>query len=188
MFGRLREIDEELSQLPDQLAPLEKQVERGREVLAHSEQNNPMRQVLPMLLRQAERNHVENLGWLVGLQSIDPGAVAANVMKFMLSAVGKAGAGAAAPAAPAGGEGATANAPGVPPYEQSLSELVRIEGAAGLPPGTVEGVLGQWERTVRPMHVAYVAPSRAHAQVVLDGEGDIRDSVARLLSLLPDPV
>jgi uridine kinase len=53
---------------------------------------------------------------------------------------------------------------------------------------TVEGVLGQWERTVRPMHVAYVAPSRAHAQVVLDGEGDIRDSVARLLSLLPDPV
>jgi hypothetical protein len=145
MFGRLREIDEELSRLPDQLAPLEKQVERGREVLAQSEQNNPMRQVLPTLLRQAERNHVENLGWLVGLQSIDAGAVAAAVMKFMLGAVGKGGAGAAGgAAAPAGGEGAGAAAPsGVQAYEQSLSELVRIEGGSGLPPGTVEGVLAR---------------------------------------------
>jgi uridine kinase len=50
---------------------------------------------------------------------------------------------------------------------------------------TVEGVLGQWERTVRPMHVEYVAPSRQHASVILDGEADVALSVERLMSLFP---
>lgn len=50
---------------------------------------------------------------------------------------------------------------------------------------TVESVLGQWERTVRPMHVEYVAPSREHANILLDGEGDVAASVDRLMSLLP---
>ncbi len=123
MFGRLREIDDELAQLPEQLAPLEKQVERGREIVTQSEQNNPMRQTLVTLLKQAERNHIENLGWLVNERSIDPTVVAAHVAKFMLSVLGK----------PAG--------PEKPPYETSLAEFVRVEGGAGMPPGTLEGAL-----------------------------------------------
>lgn len=124
MFGRLREIDEELAELPEQLAPLEQQVKRGREIVVQSEQNNPMRQSLAMLLKQAERNHIENLGWLVNEQSTDAAVVASHVAKFMLAALGKPF---------AGGE--------LPPYETSLAEFVRVEGGAGLPPGTLEGAL-----------------------------------------------
>ena len=52
MLGRLREIDDELAQLPQQLKPLEVQVERGREIVEQSGQNNPLRMSLPLLLRQ----------------------------------------------------------------------------------------------------------------------------------------
>jgi uridine kinase len=34
---------------------------------------------------------------------------------------------------------------------------------------TVHSVLDQYERTVRPMHEAFVAPSRVHADLLLDG-------------------
>jgi hypothetical protein len=124
MFDRLREIDEELAELPEQLEPLEQQVKRGREIVAQSEQNNPMRQTLPTLLKTTERNHVENLGWLVNEQSTDAAAVAVHVAKFMLTALGKPF---------SGGE--------VTPYETSLAEFVRVEGGAGLPPSVLEGAL-----------------------------------------------
>jgi uridine kinase len=51
----------------------------------------------------------------------------------------------------------------------------------------VEHVLAQYEATVRPMHEAFVAPSRGHAQLVLDGLADPTVSEARLLQLLPRP-
>jgi uridine kinase len=49
----------------------------------------------------------------------------------------------------------------------------------------VESVLGQYLRTVRPMHAAFVEPSAAHAELVLDGEGDLDRELARLLVALP---
>lgn len=124
MFGRLREIDEELAELPEQLAPLEQQVQRGRDIVAQSEQNNPMRQSLVTLLKTAERNHIENLGWLVNEQSTDAAVVASHVAKFMLTVLGKPF---------AGGE--------LTPYETSLAEFVRVEGGGGMPPGVLEGAL-----------------------------------------------
>ena len=136
MFGRLREIDDELAQLPDQLAPLETQVERGREILHKSEQANPMRQPLALLLKQSERVHIENLGWLVGQQSIDPAAVAAHVVRFLLTVAGKPPP--AAPPAPAP-EGVV-EGPQANPYDAALAEFVRVEGG-GLPPGMLEGSL-----------------------------------------------
>lgn len=45
-------------------------------------------------------------------------------------------------------------------------------------------VLDQYERTVRPMHERWVAPSRAHADLVLDGTSPPPDSVDRLLGRL----
>jgi hypothetical protein len=124
MLARLREIDEELAELPEQLAPLEQQVQRGRDIVVQSEQNNPMRQSLVTLLKTAERNHVENLGWLVNQQTTDPVAVSSHVAKFMLTVLGKPH---------AGGE--------LPPYETSLAEFVRVEGGGGMPPGVLEGAL-----------------------------------------------
>jgi hypothetical protein len=132
MFGRLREINEELAALPDQLAPLEKQVERGREVLQQSEQTNPLRQSLVMLLRRAERVHVENLGWLVGHQSIDPATVASYVVRFLFTVLGKA------PPASSGNE----EEPGASgPYDLALAAFVGAENAGGLPAGALEAAL-----------------------------------------------
>jgi uridine kinase len=42
---------------------------------------------------------------------------------------------------------------------------------------TVHDVLDQYERTVRPMHLAFVANSRAHADLVVDGTAPIAESV-----------
>jgi uridine kinase len=49
---------------------------------------------------------------------------------------------------------------------------------------TVQGVIDQYLATVRPMHEAFVEPSRAHAEVVLDGTVDPAHSVDRLLTAL----
>lgn len=48
----------------------------------------------------------------------------------------------------------------------------------------VEEILAQYERTVRPMHEQYVAPSRAHADLVVDGTTTTRSMVASVLGLL----
>jgi len=44
--------------------------------------------------------------------------------------------------------------------------------------------IDQYERTVRPMHEQFVAPSRAHAELELDGTADIEQSVAAVLALI----
>jgi uridine kinase len=43
---------------------------------------------------------------------------------------------------------------------------------------SVNEVLTQYERTVRPMHLQFVEPSKAHADLVLDGTRPIGDLVA----------
>lgn len=50
---------------------------------------------------------------------------------------------------------------------------------------TVESVLDQWLGTVRPMHKAFVVPSRVHAQVLLDGESRLDDELDQLVRALP---
>lgn len=42
-------------------------------------------------------------------------------------------------------------------------------------------VLAQWRETVRPAHRHWVAPCREQAMLVLDGEGDFDEQVARLV-------
>lgn len=42
---------------------------------------------------------------------------------------------------------------------------------------TAQSVLAQYQQTVRPMHRAYVAPSRWSADLVVDGEGAIEDAL-----------
>ena len=48
---------------------------------------------------------------------------------------------------------------------------------------TVESVLNQWERTVRPMYMAFVDPSKRHADLIIQ-EGYSEESVAALESVL----
>ncbi len=143
MFGRLSEIDEELGNLPEQLGPLEKQVERGREIVAQSEQSNPMNHPLSTLLQRAERSQVENLGWLVGEQTTDPTAVATYVAQFMLAALGR-----------------PHIAGDLAPYESSLVDLVRLPGGTALPSGAREAALVR-KLFVEPW-LAVDAKTRAH--------------------------
>lgn len=49
-------------------------------------------------------------------------------------------------------------------------------------------VLHQYERTVRPMHEAHVAPSRVHADLVLDGTRDPEGLAEEVLLLLTRPL
>jgi uridine kinase len=49
---------------------------------------------------------------------------------------------------------------------------------------TAESVQEQFDRTVRPMHRTYVEPTRAHARLVADGEGDFGPTVEQALTLL----
>lgn len=138
MFERLREIDEELSQLPEQLKPLEEQVERARNILRKAEESNPVRQTLANLLLQADRTHVENLGWIAGQQSVDPAVVAAQTAKLLFSVVknspkGSASSGASegspsagSSAAPAAGSSAAPGADGAT-YEAALAGFVKID-------------------------------------------------------------
>jgi uridine kinase len=48
----------------------------------------------------------------------------------------------------------------------------------------LEDVLEQYLTTVRPMHEVFVAPSRLHAHLVLDGDAPVQASVAAVLALL----
>ncbi|MEZ4240391.1 MAG: uridine kinase [Myxococcota bacterium] len=47
---------------------------------------------------------------------------------------------------------------------------------------TVHSVLTQYERTVRPMHEAWVEPSRCHAHLVLDGTSSASAGAARVIA------
>ena len=47
------------------------------------------------------------------------------------------------------------------------------------------GVLDQYEQTVRPMHETFVQPSSVHADLVIDGARPVRETLDRLLGLLP---
>lgn len=47
-------------------------------------------------------------------------------------------------------------------------------------------ILEQYERTVRPMHQAFVAPSRHHADLVVDGTTTTDSMVASVMGLLGD--
>ncbi|MEZ4322968.1 MAG: uridine kinase [Myxococcota bacterium] len=49
---------------------------------------------------------------------------------------------------------------------------------------TPHGVIDQYLATVRPMHDAFVEPSRAHADLVVDGTVDVRRSIAGILDLI----
>ena len=46
------------------------------------------------------------------------------------------------------------------------------------------GVLDQWLTTVRPMHAAFVEPSKHHADMIVDGEGEINMLVAQVQTAL----
>ena len=46
------------------------------------------------------------------------------------------------------------------------------------------GVVAQWQATVLPMYTQFVAPSRRHADVVVDGEGALEEAVAAVLAAL----
>jgi uridine kinase len=52
----------------------------------------------------------------------------------------------------------------------------------------VSEILHQYEKTVRPMHVRYVAPSRAFADLVVDGTTTTEAMVASVLGLVGDLV
>lgn len=49
---------------------------------------------------------------------------------------------------------------------------------------TVEDVLAQYERTVRPMHQTFVAPSLQHAELVLEGTDPVDALLAAVMTLL----
>lgn len=49
---------------------------------------------------------------------------------------------------------------------------------------TPKGVIDQYFATVRPMHDAFVEPSRAHADLVLDGTGPVPLAIDRIRSLI----
>jgi len=51
---------------------------------------------------------------------------------------------------------------------------------------TVESVIAQYLTFVRPMHKAFVEPSREHADLVVSGEGALQASVDRILSKIVD--
>ena len=44
----------------------------------------------------------------------------------------------------------------------------------------VEGVLAQYVKTVRPMHLRHVLPSRSRASLILNGEAPIEQSITQL--------
>ncbi len=64
--------------------------------------------------------------------------------------------------------------------------LRRIRRDADQRGRSVEEVLDQYLRTVRPMHEAFVAPSRQHADLVVDGTRSPDAMVASVLDLI-DP-
>jgi hypothetical protein len=141
MLDRLRQIDDELRELPEKIAPLEQKVGRVREVVQKSEQNNPLRRTLAQLLKNAEGAHVENLGWLVGRQSMDPGEVALFVERFLLKQAGQS-------------SGDSDDG-----YDAALRAFVKVDGAQ-MPPGMVEGAL--LRKLVGEPWLELEAKARAH--------------------------
>jgi len=53
---------------------------------------------------------------------------------------------------------------------------------------TEESVLTQYAETVQPNHDRFVQPSKAHAELVLDGSRPIEESVERLIQAIPQSV
>ena len=49
---------------------------------------------------------------------------------------------------------------------------------------TVESVMAQYTRTVRPMHELYVEPTRQHARVVLSNQGSIETALEPIVDAL----
>ena len=71
------------------------------------------------------------------------------------------------------------------------TSLADIADGAGMSPSHLlyyfngkEDILEQYFATVRPMHEAFVVPSRAHAELVLQGTEPVSDSVQRILTLI----
>jgi hypothetical protein len=126
MLGRLREIDEELGELPDKLDPLQKKISSARDIVAKSEQNNPLHTSLVGLLSRADRAHIANLGWLVGKPVLSAPDVARSVDSFLIKILGR--------------HEATADDPGQS-YEKSLARFIRAEGGASIPTGVLEAAL-----------------------------------------------
>jgi hypothetical protein len=137
MLERIREIDDELNQLPEQLAPLAKQVERAKEILKQAEEANPARQTLLQLLKKTDRSHVENLGWCSGQQSIDPAVVAAQVAKLLFSAAGKVAP--SPPSPPSASADAQGPSTGGNTYEAGL--VLFVKGDGGLTASNLEGLV-----------------------------------------------
>jgi hypothetical protein len=161
MFGRLREIDDELRELPVQLAPLENKLATAREFIVQSEQNNPLHTPLANLLVRADRNHVDNLGWLVGKQVFEPAEVARHVDGFLVKALGKT---------------TTTPADQGSSYEKSLPQFVRVDGASGMPTGLLEAALLR-----RLFGEPWLAlDSRLRTQVMEQLRKDVEDNIRYL--------
>lgn len=64
-----------------------------------------------------------------------------------------------------------------------LRLLRRIERDRAERGRELDEILRQYLRSVRPMHEAFVAPSRQHADLVLDGTASLAASVAAVLAL-----
>jgi hypothetical protein len=153
MFERLREIDEELSQLPEQLKPLEEQVERARGILRKAEESNPVRQTLANLLLQADRTHVENLGWIAGQQSVDPVVVANQTAKLLFSvgkslpkeessgsgSSGSGSSGSGSSGSGSSGSGSSGSGDATSSYEAALANFVRVD--EGMSTSNLENLL-----------------------------------------------
>jgi hypothetical protein len=126
MLGRLREIDDELEELPSKLDPLKERMSTARDYVAKSEQNNPLHTPLATLLTKADRSHVANLGWLVGKNALSAPDVARAVDAFLIRMLGRTD--------------ATSEDQGQS-YERSLAKFIRAEGGASIPSGVLEAAL-----------------------------------------------
>jgi len=49
---------------------------------------------------------------------------------------------------------------------------------------TPNGVIDQYLATVRPMHLEFVEPSRVHADLVIDGTGQVEHAISRIRTLV----
>lgn len=68
--------------------------------------------------------------------------------------------------------------------DMEVCRLRRIERDIRERGRTREGVIQQFEKTVRPMFERYVLPTMMYADVLIDGEAPIEQSSARLLSYI----
>lgn len=64
--------------------------------------------------------------------------------------------------------------------ESDLRFLRRLRRDVAERGRTIESVMEQYVDTVRPMHHAYIAPSKRHADLILPGEGSYEAAVAVL--------